>query len=123
MCSSDLRRLCTHRCCVAAKKEGKTCEKCLNAGKKKDETKKETVQRVRRRGVRAPAFVEVYSNTSQGAFTPWDIEITFGRLDVLDDEPIVSELVTVLFSPQHAKAVAKVLESAVQKPRVSSERQ
>lgn len=67
----------------------------------------------RLRSVRAPGFIEVYSNTSTGAFTPWDIEITFGRLDVLEGEQIMSEQVTVLFSPQHAKAVSEVLAGAV----------
>ena len=74
----------------------------------------ETVKPARLRAIKAPGFVEVYSNSSTGAITPWDIEITFGKLDVQDGEQIVSELVTVLFSPQHAKAVARVLAGAVE---------
>lgn len=74
----------------------------------------DAVSPIRLRAVRAPGFIEVYSNSSTGAFTPWDIEITFGRLEVSEGEQIVSELVTVLFSPQHAKAVAGVLAGAVE---------
>ncbi|HEY2815854.1 MAG TPA: DUF3467 domain-containing protein [Casimicrobiaceae bacterium] len=79
------------------------------------DTKQEaSLPRASRKAFRGPAFIEVYANTSQGAFTPWDIEITFGRLALLEGEPAAEELVAVVFSPHHAKAVAKVLHSAVE---------
>ena len=80
------------------------------------ENQKETASpsKVRRKAYRSDNFREMYCNTSQGAFTPWDIEITFGRLGFIDNEQAIEELVTVVFSPQHAKAVSRVLASAVQ---------
>src|SRR6478672_7855242 len=68
----------------------------------------------RRKSFRSPNYVEIYANTSQGAYTAWDIELTFGRLGTLEGEPAVEEHVTVMFSPQHAKAVSKVLANAVE---------
>jgi hypothetical protein len=76
-------------------------------------TDSEAASARKRKTFRAPQFIEIYSNASQGAFTPWDIEITFGKLDQLDGETAIADLVTVKLSPQHAKAVLKVLEGAV----------
>ena len=66
-----------------------------------------------RKTYQGPGYVDVYANTAQGAYTPWDVQITFGRLDTLDNEPAIAELVTVVMSPQHAKALLRVLESAI----------
>lgn len=74
---------------------------------------KEPVARPPRTTFRSPAFVQIYANTSQGAFTPWDISVIFGRLAFLDGEPASEELASITLSPHHAKAVAAVLAHAV----------
>ena len=71
---------------------------------------KQVVEVPIRKSFRSDSYTEVYTNSSIGAFTPWDIEMTFGKLGSPDG---VEELVTVRFAPAHAKAVLKVFESAV----------
>ena len=58
-------------------------------------------------------FIEVYANVSHAGLTPWDIQLTFSRLDSSDGTTRTRELVSVVVSPQHAKALSAVIQNSV----------
>jgi hypothetical protein len=78
-----------------------------------DESKSSAPKRAPNKIVRAPNFVEAYANSSQGAFTAWDIQLAFGTVDRIDGEPVTIQRINIIFSPQHAKAALKIFEGAI----------
>lgn len=46
-----------------------------------------------------------YTNAAKIQVSPWDLKMVFGQLAELDGEVVNDEQVTVIMSPQHAKAL------------------
>jgi len=64
---------------------------------------------------RSEEFVKVYANNVQIETSIWDCRLTFGELTkATDGKPSVEQLVTVVMSPQHAKALVGVLAGNLQ---------
>jgi uncharacterized protein DUF3467 len=69
----------------------------------------------------ADTFVSVYSNNLQMEVSPWDFKLIFGEIEKGEADPTgqrlvklhVEDKVRVSMSPQHAKAVLKVLQENV----------
>ena len=56
----------------------------------------------------------IYANASRMDITPWDISISLGQPIVLGDgTQIVEEHVTIIQSPQHAKALLRNLVTTI----------
>jgi len=65
--------------------------------------------------VRSQGFVSIYSNSAQLDVTPWDFRLTFGELKPeANKPPKIEQLVGVVMSPQHAKALVQILSTFVQ---------
>ncbi len=63
---------------------------------------------------KAAGFSTIYVNSSRMGLSPWDIRVTLGQVMEIDAETQVNEdLVTVVMSPQHAKAVLSSLTLVV----------
>jgi Protein of unknown function (DUF3467) len=57
----------------------------------------------------------MYSNSAQLEVTPWDFTIVFGEIIRSPDQPPqVEQQVSVVMSPQHAKALLGVLANNLQ---------
>jgi hypothetical protein len=66
---------------------------------------------------RSERFVSVYSNSMNLEVTPWDFKLIVGVLlkgQKPNEPPKIENLVEVVMSPQHAKALLSILASNVQ---------
>ncbi len=55
-----------------------------------------------------------YVNNAQISVSPWDFTIAFGQIaEVKDAKLIVQQRATVVMSPEHAKALANVLNNNI----------
>lgn len=67
--------------------------------------------------VRVPAFVSTYSNNAQLRTSNWDVSCVFG--EIVGEEsagaPIIEQRVSVVMSPQHAKAFLRLLQENIRK--------
>lgn len=55
--------------------------------------------------VQSPQYRIVYSNQAKMAATPWDFRVTFAHINPAHNgEAVTEEEMTVVMSPQHAKA-------------------
>jgi len=65
---------------------------------------------------KAQEFQTVYSNSVQIDQSPWDVRLRMGQIQAAtQEEVVVSELVYVYMSPQHAKAFSEILSQVVAK--------
>lgn len=65
---------------------------------------------------RSDKFVTIYSNSAGLEVTPWDFRLTFGEMRPQEGNkpPKIEQLVGVVMSPQHTKALLGVLATYVQ---------
>lgn len=61
--------------------------------------------------VRAGVLARVYANNAQVEMSVWDLRITFGEFLRVGKEIRVEQSVSVTMSPQHAKALLRVLST------------
>ncbi len=75
--------------------------------------KKEKAEETPKRNInvtRAADYGIIYSDTVRMASSAYDIKVTFGINEVLpDNNVLITEMVTVALTPQHAKDLAKTL--------------
>lgn len=70
---------------------------------------------------RSESYISVYCNNLQVEVTPWDFKFYFGEIEKGDPDPTktyiaklyIEDRVRVSMSPQHAKAMLKVLQENV----------
>jgi hypothetical protein len=65
--------------------------------------------------VRADKFTKIYANNAQVESSIWDVRLTFGDMTVSEGKANVEQLVTIVMSPQLAKALANVLTNNIAK--------
>jgi hypothetical protein len=65
---------------------------------------------------RSDKFITIYSNSANLGVTPWDFRLTFGELrpETNNKPPKIEQLVGVVMSPPHTKALLGVLANYVQ---------
>jgi len=83
-----------------------------------EESKKKSLSDISRelRRVRASDYKMIYINSAGGSVSPWDIRITVGNIvDLGSGEGAIEDSVTLVMSPEHAKAMVKTLSSSVEK--------
>ena len=61
----------------------------------------------------SPDFHSVYANSARVRTSFYDFSIVFGEISAVDDKLEREERVQVVMSPQHAKALLKVIEKNV----------
>ena len=54
--------------------------------------------------VQSTSYREIYCNQAKMAATPWDFRATFAHIKPTDKGPVGTDEVTIVMSPQHAKA-------------------
>lgn len=65
--------------------------------------------------VRSQTFMSIYSNSAQLEVTPWDFRLIFGELKPeANKPPKIEQLVSIIMSPQHAKALVQMLTTYLQ---------
>jgi hypothetical protein len=62
---------------------------------------------------RSDKFTKVYANSANLEITPWDFKLVFGELIRDKGEHKIEEIVAVVMSPQHAKALLNVMQNNV----------
>lgn len=70
---------------------------------------------------RSESFVSIYSNSLNVEANPWDFRLYFGDIEKGEPDPTgsylakiyVEDRVRIIMSPQHAKAMLKVLQDNV----------
>jgi hypothetical protein len=65
--------------------------------------------------VRSDKFIRVYANNTQIEATVWDVRLTFGDMTVSEGKVTVEQILAVVISPQHAKALVNVLANNIAK--------
>lgn len=63
--------------------------------------------------VRSDDFVTFYANSAHIEITVWDVQLIFGELVRSGDKVVAEQRVRVIMSPQHAKALAGILNTNV----------
>jgi hypothetical protein len=80
-------------------------------------SEKAPVQQLLPESVRSDKFVSFYSNNTFLDVTPWDFKFIFGSFQKSETPgkmPRVENMVEIIMSPQHAKALLGVLNHHVQ---------
>ena len=65
--------------------------------------------------IRSDRFVKIYANNALIEASIWDIRVTFGEMTISEGKTTVEQLVAVVMSPHHAKALASVLTNHIEK--------
>jgi len=63
--------------------------------------------------VPAEKFARTYANAANMEVTPWDFKIVFGELKKSEGKLVIEQSVEVTMSPQHAKALAEILNNNI----------
>lgn len=65
--------------------------------------------------IRAPDYKKIYVNTTRMAISSWDIRMHLGQSsETLDGGNLNEDLVSVIMSPAHAKAMLQSLAKTIQ---------
>lgn len=79
--------------------------------------KKEKKEEIQKRNIsitRAADYGVIYSDTARMSISAYDIKITFGVNETLpNNDVLITEIVTVALTPQHAKDLAETLTKNV----------
>ena len=75
----------------------------------------ERPDKVKLQFARSEAFVKVYANNVQIETSTWDCRLTFGETTMVQGKRSVEQVVSVVMSPQHAKALAGLLANQLMK--------
>jgi len=59
--------------------------------------------------MRAPSFVDIYTNNMRAGATPWDISFTFSRMTDIGNMQFQEDLAVVRMSPQQLKELSKLV--------------
>ena len=70
-------------------------------------------EKVDKPAIKAPDFRMIYVNSTKMGLSPWDIRLILGQVVEEGGDQLHQDMVTVVMSPQHAKAFSAAVAQTV----------